>query len=161
MSRFLLGVIAQQRGKCDEAIGHFEAATEGKRLEPNVVIRTLHSALADCLARAGREADAEREYKAELAAIVDSAEARVGLATLYKSQGREGEARAVMADLVARTPQPTADTYWTVVHTLTVLGDTNGAREWGACAQFPRDPIPIGSSPVAAPRPNSATETPS
>src|SRR5206468_4989456 len=26
MSRFLLGVIAQQRGRCNEAIGHFEAA---------------------------------------------------------------------------------------------------------------------------------------
>ena len=98
--------------------------------------------MADCLARAGREADAEREYKAELAAIVDSAEARVGLATLYKSQGREGEARAVMADLVARTPQPTADTYWTVVHTLSVLGDAAGAGEWAGRARekFPRDP---------------------
>jgi len=142
MSRFLLGVIARQRGRCDEAIGHFEGAIEGKRLEPHAVVRTLHSALADCLARAGREADAEREYKAELAAIVDSAEARVGLATLYKSQGRAADARAVMADLVARTPQPTADTYWTVVHTLTVLGDTNGAREWAARGRekFPRDP---------------------
>jgi tetratricopeptide (TPR) repeat protein len=142
MSRFLLGVIAQQRGKCDEAIGHFEGAIESKRLEPHAVVRTLHSALADCLARAGRYADAEREYKAELAAIVDSPEARVGLATLYKSQGREGEARTVMADLVARTPQPTADTYWTVVHTLTVLGDNDGAREWAARGRetFPRDP---------------------
>jgi Tfp pilus assembly protein PilF len=141
MSRFLLGVIAQQRGRCDEAIGHFEGAIEGKRLEPHAVVRTLHSALADCLARAGREADAEREYKAELAAIVDSAEARVGLATLYKSQGRAADARAVMADLVARTPQPTADTYWTVVHTLTGLGDTDGAREWTARGRekFPRD----------------------
>jgi tetratricopeptide (TPR) repeat protein len=141
MSRFLLGVIAQQRGQCDEAIGHFEGAIEGKRLEPHAVVRTLHSALGDCLARAGREADAEREYKAELAAIVDSAEARVGLATLYKSQGRAADARAVMSDLVARTPEPTADTYWTVVHTLTVLGDNDGAREWAARARekFPRD----------------------
>jgi len=141
MSRFLLGIIAQQRGQCDEAIGHFEGAIEGKRLEPHAVVRTLHSALADCLARAGRYADAEREYKAELAAIVDSPEARVGLATLYKSEGREGEARAVIADLVARTPQPTADTYWTVVHTLTILGDHDGAREWAARARekFPRD----------------------
>jgi hypothetical protein len=42
---------------------------------------------------------------------------------------------------VARTPQPTADTYWTVVHTLTVLGDADGAREWAARGRekFPRD----------------------
>ena len=86
MSRYLLGVIAQQAGRCDEAIGHFERAIEGKRLEPHAVVRKLHSGFADCLARAGREADAEREYKAELAAIVDSAEATVGLARLYKSR---------------------------------------------------------------------------
>jgi hypothetical protein len=59
-------------------------------------------------------------------------EAHVGLATLYKSQGREAEARSVLADLVARTPNPSADTYWTVVHTLTVLGDAAGAREGAA-----------------------------
>ena len=46
-----------------------------------------------------------------------------------------------MADLVARTPKASADTYWTVVHTLTVLGDAAGAREWAARARekFPRD----------------------
>jgi choline-sulfatase len=142
MSRYLLGVIAQQRGRCDEAIGHFEAAIEAKRLEPHAVVRNLHAGLADCLARLGRQADAEREFKAEIAAIADSAEARVGLASLYKSQGRTEEVRAVMADLVARTPDPNADTYWTVVHTLTVLGDAAAAREWAARAheKFPRDP---------------------
>jgi len=142
MSRYLLGVVAQQRGRCDEAIGHFQAAIEAKRLEPLAVVRNLHTGLADCLARTGRESDAEREFKAEIAVIVDSAEARVGLATLYKSQGRAAEARAVMADLVARTPQPTADTYWTVIHTLTVLGDADGARDWAARARekFPREP---------------------
>jgi len=142
MSRYLLGVVAQQRGRCDEAIGHFEAAIEAMRLEPRTVVRNLHAGLGDCLARAGREAEAEREFKAEAAAIVDSVEARVGLATLYKSQGRSADARAVMADLVARTPQPTADTYWTVVHTLTVLGDTVGAREWASRGRdkYPRDP---------------------
>jgi choline-sulfatase len=141
MSHYLLGVIAQQSGRCEEAVGHFERAIEAKRLEPRAVVRNLHSALADCLARAGREADAEREFKAELAAILDSPEAHVGLATLYKSQGRAGDARAVMADLVARTPEPTADTYWTVVHTLTVLDDAAGAREWAARGRekFPRD----------------------
>jgi choline-sulfatase len=141
MSHYLLGVIAQQHARCDEAIGHFERAIESKRLEPHAVVRNLHSALADCLARAGREADAEREFKAELAAILDSPEAHVGLATLYKSQGRPGDARAVMADLVAHTPEPTADTYWTVVHTLTVLDDAAGAREWATRGRekFPRD----------------------
>jgi choline-sulfatase len=141
MSRYLLGVIAQQRGRCEEAIGHYQAAIDAKRLEPHAVVRNLHAGLADCLARAGREADAEREFKAEIAEIADSVEARVGLATLYKSQGRSEDVRAVMADLVARTPEPTAETYSTVVHTLTVLGDKDGARDWAARARekFPSD----------------------
>ena len=141
MSHYLLGVIAQQRARCDEAIGHFERAIDAKRLEPRAVVRNLHAALADCLARTGREADAEREFKAEIAAISDSAEASVGLATLYKSQGRDVEMRTALAEFVMRTPNPTADTYWTVVHTLTVLGDAAGAREWAARGRdkFPHD----------------------
>ena len=141
MSHYLLGVIAQQQAKCDEAIGHFERAIDAKRLEPRAVVRNLHAGLADCLARAGRESDAEREFNAELAAIADSAEARVGLATLYRSQGRQADARTVLTGLVASTPAPTADTYWTVVHTLTVLGDHAAAREWAARGRdkFPRD----------------------
>jgi len=141
MSHYLLGVIARQRGRCDEAIGHFERAIEAKRLEPRAVVRNLHADLADCLAREGREADAEREFKAELAAIADSSDAIVGLATLYKSLRRDAEARKVLAELVPRTPDPTAETYWTVVHTLTVLGDATAAREWAARGRekFPRD----------------------
>jgi choline-sulfatase len=141
MSHFLLGVIARQHARCDEAIGHFERAIEAKRLEPHVVVRSLHAELGDCLARTGRDADAEREFKAELAAISDSAEALIGLATLYKAQGRAGEAHTAIAELVTRTQDPTADTYWTVVHTLRVLGDTVAAREWAERGRekFPKD----------------------
>ena len=142
MSHYLLGVIAQQQGRCDEGIGHFERAIAAKRLEPRTVVRNLHAGLADCLARSGREREAEHEFKAELAVIPDSPEARVGLATLYKSQGHDAQARAVLTELVASTPNPTADTYWTVVHTLTVLGEATAAREWASRARekFPRDP---------------------
>jgi len=96
MSEFFLGVIAQERGKCAEAIPHFERAIEGKRVEPRAVVRNLHAGLADCFARTGREADAEREFKAELAVIPDSPEARRGLVALYKAQGREKEANALL-----------------------------------------------------------------
>ena len=98
MSVYLLGVIAQERGRCDEAIGYFERAIAGKRLEPHVIVKNLHAGLADCLARTGREAEAEREFKAELEVIPDSPEARLGLAALYKSQGREEEAKALLRD---------------------------------------------------------------
>ena len=44
-------------------------------------------------------------FKAELAAIPDSPEARQGLAALYKAQGREAEAQAILKELKAR-PRP-------------------------------------------------------
>jgi choline-sulfatase len=105
MSEYFLGVIAQQRGKYGDAIPHFERAIEAKRVEPKAVVRNLHAGLADCLARTGREADAEREFKAELAVIPDSPEAHRGLAALYKAQGREAEARA-MLETLRNPPRP-------------------------------------------------------
>ena len=142
MSHFLIAVAAQREGRCSDAIPAFTRAIEAKRLEPQAIVRNLHAGLADCLARSGREAEAEREFQAELAEIPWSPEGRVGLATLLRSQSRDAEARTVLAGVVTRLPQPTADAYDTVVRAFTVLGDTAAAREWAAKArtQFPRDP---------------------
>ena len=142
MSHFVRAVVAQRQGRCDEAIVSFTRAIDAKRLEPHAVVRNLHAGLADCLARQGQTADAEREFHAELAAVPGSPEGRVGLATLYRSQRRDADARAVLAGVVTTLPQPNADAYWIVVHAFTVLGDTAAAQEWRAKAhaRFPHDP---------------------
>jgi choline-sulfatase len=142
MSHFLIGVAAQRERRCADAIPAFTRAIEAKRREPQAVVRNLHAGLADCLARAGRDAEAEREFQAELAEVPWSPEGRVGLATLLRSQSRDAEARTVLAGVVTNLPQPTADAYNTVVHAFTVLGDAAAAREWAAKGrgQFPRDP---------------------
>jgi arylsulfatase A-like enzyme/Tfp pilus assembly protein PilF len=142
MSHFLVGAALQREGKCGDAVPAFTRAIEAKRREPQAVVRNLHAGLADCLARTGREADAEREFKEEIAAIPWSPEARVGLATLLRSQSRDAEARTVLAGVVTALPQPTADAYATVVRAFTVLGDAAAAREWSGRArgQFPGDP---------------------
>ena len=142
MSHFLVGVAAQREGRCGDAIPAFTRAIEAKRREPQAVVRNLHAGLADCLARAGRSAEAEREFQAELAEVPWSPEGRVGLATLLRSQSRDAEARTVLAGVVTSLPQPTADAYHTVVRAFTTLGDTAAANEWAAKArgQFPRDP---------------------
>lgn len=141
MSRFLIGAVAQRQGRCDEAIAAFRLAIEAKRAEPHAVVRNLHAALADCLARSGQVDEAEREFKAEIAAIPWSPEGRVGLATLYRSQGRDIEARDVLAGVVLMLPRADAEAYWTVVRTLNVLGDTAASKEWAARARalFPAD----------------------
>ena len=142
MSHFVLGVVAARQGRCGDAIGDFRRAIDAKRSEPHAVVRNLHAGLADCLARTDRQAEAEQEFQAEIAAIPSSPEGRVGLATLYRSQGRDAEARSVLDALIASTPQPTADTFFIVVRAFSTLGDATAARAWAAKARekFPRDP---------------------
>jgi len=141
MSHFFLGAIAQRQGRCHDAIADFERAIEAKRNEPKAIVKNLHAGLADCLAREDRLTDAEREFQAELAVIPGSPEARVGLATLYRSQSRDADARAVLEGLVANPAEASADTYWTVVRAFTVLGDAAAAHEWTAKARarYPGD----------------------
>ena len=106
------------------------------------MVRSLHFQTGDCLARLGREAEAEREFLAELRVLPRSIEGRVALATLYRSQNRDQEARTVLRGLVDGDPDPGADAYWAVVRTSTVLGDADAARDFAAQARarFPSDP---------------------
>jgi arylsulfatase A-like enzyme/tetratricopeptide (TPR) repeat protein len=142
MSHFILGILAKQQGRCEEALASFRAAAAAKSRQKGLMLRSLHFQTGDCLARLGREAEAEKEFLAELEALPASAEARVGLAMLYRSQGRDVEARAALGGLVQAEKAPTAETYWTVVRTFAVLGDAEAAREWArqARARFPADP---------------------
>jgi len=141
MSHFVIGMVAQRQGRCPDAIAAFRRAIDGKRAEPHAVVRNLHAGLADCLARTGQTAEAEREFQAELADVPWSPEGRVGLANLYRSQGRDADARTALAGIVSRLPQPNADAYWMVVRALTAQRDPAAAREWSAKARalFPND----------------------
>jgi arylsulfatase A-like enzyme/Tfp pilus assembly protein PilF len=141
MSSFVLGVVSQRQGRYEEALSHFRRAEESSRRSRGTVILTLHASMGDCLARLGREAEAEAEFLAEIKAVPWSEPGRVGLAMLYRSEGRDSEARTVLADLIAAQPKPDPDAYWTVVRTLAGLGDAAAAREWAerAHAQFPKD----------------------
>ncbi len=139
MSRFILGAAARSAGRCEEAVAEFRRAEAAKNRQKRVVVRNLHAQMGDCLARLGREAEAEQEFRAELAAIPHSEDARIGLAMLFRSQGRDAEARAALAALVAATPRP--ETYLKAVQTATVLGDPEAARALFAEARsrFPGD----------------------
>jgi tetratricopeptide (TPR) repeat protein len=142
MSHFILGVIARQQGHYEEAVAAFQKAAAVKERETGSVVRSLHFQLGDSLARLGRTAEAEHEFLAEIEALPSSSEARVGLAMLYRSQGKDDQARAALAGLITVDKTPNPDAYWTVVRTLSVLGDAEAARSWAARArlQFPSDP---------------------
>jgi Tfp pilus assembly protein PilF len=141
LGNYVLAVVAQRAGRCDEAVLEFQKAAEAQRLHKGLVVRGLHSGLGDCLARAGREADAEKEFRAEIDALPDTKDGRVGLAALYRSQGRDDEARSVLEGVVTGNPRAGVDEYATVVHAFRVLGDAAAARAWAARARarFPAD----------------------
>jgi choline-sulfatase len=151
LGAFVLGEVHRRQGRCEAAVASFRQAVEAQRLRKGLVVRSLHAGLADCLARLGLEKEAEQEFRAEIEAIPYSREGRTGLAMLFRSQGRDAEAREVVAGVVRAHPRAGADEYWTVVRTLTTLGDLDAARDWATRArgQFPADPRFRGSAPAA------------
>jgi len=141
MSHFVLGAVARAQGRCADAVPAFRAAAEARSRQVRLVVPGLHAGLADCLARLGREAEAEAEFAREIEQIPWSRDGRVGLALLRRSQGRDAEAREALAGIVTQNAQAGAEEYWVVVRTLAGLGDTAGAREWAGRARqrFPND----------------------
>lgn len=141
VAHYVLAVVAERAGRCEEAVPEFQRAVEAQRLHKFLVVPGLHSGLADCLARSGREADAEKEFRAEIDTLPYSKAGRAGLAALYRSQARDAEARAVLEGVVTANPRAGADEYEMVVRTFTLLGDTAAARAWAARAhaRFPAD----------------------
>jgi choline-sulfatase len=141
LSAFVLGEVERRQGRCEQAVTAYRQALEAQRLRRGVVVRNVHAGLADCLARLGQEAEAEKEFLSEIEAIPHSREGRTGLAILYRSQGRDAEARRVLEGVVSANPRAGAEEYWTVVRTFATLGDVTAAREWAgrARARFPRD----------------------
>jgi Tfp pilus assembly protein PilF len=80
----------------------------------------------DCLARLGRDAEARRPH---FPGARDSRPIplRTALALLYASQGREGDARRSLTQLVADLRTPEA--YFAAARTYEVLGDPHSAEE--------------------------------
>ena len=139
-SHFVLGVAAARRGRCPEALESFRRA-EAALAPTQGVIANLHAGIGDCLALLGRAPEAEREFLAEIRAVPSTEEGRVGLAMLYRSQGRDAEARGVLGGLIAALPHPDAEAYWTVIDAFSTLGDAAAAHDWAARARerFPSD----------------------
>jgi arylsulfatase A-like enzyme/tetratricopeptide (TPR) repeat protein len=142
LSHFVLGVLAQREGRLSDALTSYRRAAETQTRQKRLVVPGLHARTADCLARLGREAEAEPEFRAEIAAIPYTREGRVGLALLLRSQGRNAEVRETLSGIVAAHPRPGPDEYWIIVRTLTGLGDLEAARGWAEKARqrFPEDP---------------------
>ena len=141
MSRFVLATAERQAGRYEIAAAEYRRAIDSASRQKGLLVRGLHAGLADCLARLGREAEAEAEFRQEIALIPYSREARIGLGLLFRSQGRDAEARDALAGIVTANPRAGADEYVVVARTFATLGDIDAARDWAARgrALYPAD----------------------
>ena len=142
MSRFVLATVERRAGRYEAAAVEYRRAIDSASRQKGLLVRGLHAGLADCLARLGREAEAEAEFREEIALIPYSREARIGLGLLFRSQGRDAEARDALAGIVTANPRAGADEYVVVARTLATLGDVDAARDWAGRgrALYPADP---------------------
>ena len=92
----LLGDIALAQGGTDQAIAHFETAVAAQDalpyMEPPFWYYPTRQTLGFALMQAGRAADAETVYRADLEEYPHNGWSMKGLTNALEAQGREGEA---------------------------------------------------------------------
>ena len=128
--------IEKERRNFEKALAYLDEAKAA--LKGGHSVMKLHFMRGDILARLGRDAEAETEFKEEISWFPEDPTAYKNLILLYAVQGRNREATKLIFDLEKASPTPTA--YLAIAETLKVIGDDRGARFWArrGLQQFPR-----------------------
>jgi predicted Zn-dependent protease len=130
--------IEAQRQNFPKALEALDAIVADGRMD-DVPIGT-HYLRGDVFARMDRAADAERELQEEIRLNPGQIEGRSGLALVYASSERMGDAKRVIAEMVVKVGN--ADAYARAVRALTFFQDRPAAealRREGR-RRFPFDP---------------------
>jgi arylsulfatase A-like enzyme/Tfp pilus assembly protein PilF len=125
-----LALIAKQRGDLATALQNIDAAVASVAKKENRRVPNLHFYRGDILARLGRNAEAENEFRQEIAAYPTEPDAYASLLLLLASSGRIEEGTRVVFELIRAAPRPPS--YIAVSETLKVIGDERGAKYWAA-----------------------------
>jgi arylsulfatase A-like enzyme/Tfp pilus assembly protein PilF len=131
-----LARIEKQRGDYAKALTYLDQAMTA--VKESRTVSKLHFMRGDVLARLGRDAEAEKEFREEIQWFPEDPQAYKNLMLLLVVQGRTQEATQLIFDLIKASPSPPA--YLAVAETLRVVGDERGARFWArkGLSQFPR-----------------------
>ncbi len=134
----ILGRVARDRRDYAGALAELALAARAQENGRASPIQNLNFLRGDCLARLGREAEAEAAFLQELRDFPSNPAPRTALALLYASQGREDDARSSLTRLVQELRTPEA--YFAAARTYEVLGDLRSAQELRTEARraFPR-----------------------
>jgi tetratricopeptide (TPR) repeat protein len=126
-SLITLAQVLQKQGKLAQALGCADQAAQelARTGAAGQGYEGLHWARGDLLARLGRNAEAEREFLAEIQGFPHDTRPYASLALLYASEGRGPEAVGILRRMVEAEGSPAA--YAEAVKTLRILGDSAGA----------------------------------
>lgn len=136
----LLGRIAMEEKKLDEALRLFDQAasiTEAKKRSP---LQKLSFFRGDVLARMGRIEEAEDALRKEIAAYPAEPQPYRNLIILYVAARQNDDATQLIFNLEKNAPTPLG--YVAISETLKIIGDRNGARFWAqrGLSKYPGDP---------------------
>ncbi|MGZ7081412.1 MAG: tetratricopeptide repeat protein, partial [Thermoanaerobaculia bacterium] len=136
----ILGLIAKQEENPQEALTYYDQALQRANAKKNPRVPNLHFYRGDVLARLGRNDEAEREFRQEIAFYPTAPDAYGSLILLLSTQGRLGEATNLIHRLLEVAPNPRS--YVAISETLKAIGDDRGARYWASqgLQKYPRDP---------------------
>jgi choline-sulfatase len=135
-----LGLIEKQKGDLPKSLSYFEQAQQMAAEKHHRRIPNLHYYRGDILARLGRNDEAEREFRDEIALYPAQADAYTALVLLLSSEQRLDEATKLIFRLIEVAPNPPS--YVAVSETLKAIGDDRGSLYWAyqGLQKFPRNP---------------------
>jgi arylsulfatase A-like enzyme/Tfp pilus assembly protein PilF len=135
----VLASIYRARGDFAEALGYVDQAAERVSHKSPPRLQNLHLTRGDVLARLGRGAEAEREFRAEISDFPADVRAYSSLVMLLSTEGRLDEATKVVFETIKASPAP--HSYVVVAETLKAIGDERGALFWAyqGLQRYPSD----------------------
>ena len=135
----LLGHIAVEEGKLDDALRYFDQASALLQSTHRRPLPQLSFFRGDTLARMGRADEAEQAFLTEIRLFPTEPQAYKNLILLYTTEGRTQEATKLVFAL--EKAAPTAPSYVAISETLKTIGDINGSRFWAqrGLGRYPGD----------------------
>jgi arylsulfatase A-like enzyme/Tfp pilus assembly protein PilF len=127
-SLLMLATYAKKDGDLAGALRYLNRAAERVARKSPPREQTLHLKRGDVLARLGRNEEAEREFRAEIADFPQAPDAYSSLIILLVGEHRTDEATKLVFDLIKAAPEPRS--YVVVAETLKSIGDDRGAMFW-------------------------------
>jgi arylsulfatase A-like enzyme/Flp pilus assembly protein TadD len=105
MPIYVQGLIRHAEGRYAEALPYFEEALRQSTAR-TITMTELHFHTGDTLARLGRNAEAETQFRKEIDLFPQNLRARASLAMLLRSIGRDADADRAIVDLMRAAPTP-------------------------------------------------------